>query len=190
MSYIAKRVVTAIVIIAIVAVVGLFIWNNFFNSEPEITNKFISNQLRSVSDLTTAELSYNGLVTYTDGDIPILTKKAFMMTYFAEVKAGIDMSKVKVNVTESSVEIYLPKVEIQDINIKPDSIVFYDSKAALFNWSKKEDVIDAMKVAKKDVTQKGGMETLKAKAKDRAKTLIIKLFEKTIGDRELIVDYK
>ena len=52
--------------------------------KPDITNTYISSKLETVSNLTTAELTYNGLIHYEEGDIPILTKKSFSMVYRAE----------------------------------------------------------------------------------------------------------
>ena len=47
----------------------------------------------------------------------------------------------------------LPAVEILDISIDDDSIQYYDEKAALLNWERKEDALDAIASAKEDVEQ-------------------------------------
>ncbi len=193
MSRATKNFVIVGIVIVVILIVGIFAINalkDYFNPEPEITGEFISDELKSVSDLTTAELSYNGLIRYTEGKIPFITQKAFVMTYFAEVRAGIDMSKVDVAVTKNMVKIWLPNIEVQSVKISPDSISFYDNQSALFNWSKKEDVVKGLKEAEKDVLAKGGMDKLKERAKERTKKLVTKLFENSVGDKKLMVEYK
>jgi hypothetical protein len=157
---------------------------------PKITNSYISNRLEKASELTSAKLTYNGIIHYTNGKIPFLTKKAFLMTYHAEVKAGIDLSQVEVNVSKSDVKITIPEIKILDLNVDGDTIQFYDEKSALFNWTKKEDVVDAIQTAKDDVNKNADIEELKTKAKEQTATLLEGLFENSIGNRKLVIVYK
>jgi len=186
---VARAVINLLTVVVIVCAV-IYVTNKVLNGEPEITNTFISDKLEEASELTSAKLTYNGLIHYTDGKIPFLTKKAFLMTYCAEVEAGIDLSEVDINVTVSKVKITIPQIEILDISVDPDSIQFYDEKTALFNWTEKEDVVDAMQVAKDDVTENANIEELKSKAKEQTEVLLEGLFEDSIGDRELVISYK
>ena len=59
--------------------------------EPELTSAFVSGKLEAVSELTTARLTYTGLIKYSEGKIPFLTKNSFSMIYTARVRAGIDI---------------------------------------------------------------------------------------------------
>ena len=61
--------------------------------------------------------------------------------------------KANTEVTDSEVTVTLPAVEIFDISIDNDSIQYYDEKAALLNWERKEDAMDAIASAKEDVEQ-------------------------------------
>lgn len=158
-------------------------------NEPKITNSFVSSKLEMVSELTTARLTYNGLVYYSDGNIPFLTQKSYTMTYRAEVRAGVDMSKAKIKVTNSRLELTFPAVEIQDVTVDSDSIQFYDEKAAILNWSKKGDVVESINAAKKDVEEKVDYNSLKAEARSQTQTLLQGLFDGIIGDRELVVKF-
>ena len=88
--------------VAIIAVVIIHTMNKaetiFAKSdEPVLSSTFISEKLEKVSELTTAKLTYNGLVQYTDGKVPFLTKKAFSMIYRAEVKAGVELSETDIS---------------------------------------------------------------------------------------------
>lgn len=158
--------------------------------EPEITGVFISEKMQTMGELTSAELIYNGLIRYSDGEIPVLTKKEFSMIYRANVKAGVKLSEAEVEITDEQVVITLPQVQILDVTIDPDSIEFYDEEAALFNWTEKEDVIDTMQAAKSDVIANANIEELRAKAKNQTELLLRGLFEDAIGERMLVIKYK
>lgn len=158
--------------------------------KPDITSAYISSKIETVSHLTTAELTYNGLIHYEEGDIPILTKKSFSMVYCAQVKAGVDLSKVESYVTDTEVVLIVPEVEIQEIDIDETSIQFYDEQVALFNWTEKEDTLDAMAAAKADVEEKVNLTELKLKARTQTESLLKGLFEGTVGEREVRVQFK
>ncbi len=174
-------------IIAAVIITAAACYIFMHTSTPKITNSFINSKLESVSELTSAKLIYNGLYKYEDGNVPFLTKKAFSMTYRAEVKAGIDLSKVKISVTKSDVKITLPKTEILEVHIDPDSIQFYDNKLAILNWQNKEDSVTAIRSAEADVRKKADIEQLKNLSEENTETLIKELFSDCIGNRTLII---
>ena len=85
----------------------------------------------------------------------------------------------------------LPAVEILDISIDDDSIQYYDEKAALLNWERKEDALDAIASAKEDVEQQTQeMEDLETMAREQAKTLITGMLSETIGDKTLVIKFE
>lgn len=155
--------------------------------EPELTSSFINGKLEAVSELTTAKLTYTGLIKYSEGSIPFLTQNSFSMIYTATVRAGIDLSKAVVEITEEEVVIILPACEIQSVDIDEESIEFYDEKWALFNRSTKEDVIDMVSAAKEDVTKKADIESLLESASLQTEALVKGLLEDTIGERSLVI---
>lgn len=178
-----------LLIVLVIAGTAVFLTMYFTKeSEPEITNSFISDKLEAASELTAAKLTYNGLVRYSEGSIPFITKKEFSMIYRAEVKAGIDLSKVKSEITDTQVKITVPKIEILDISIDESSIQFYDERFALLNWEKKEDLLETIQEAKADVEAKGDMDGLKENAKNQIEILLVGLFEDCIGERELVIE--
>lgn len=65
-----------------------------------ITAEQVEEQLEKCNDLTTAKLTYKGIVHFTEGQIKYLTKNEFNMQYAAKAIAGIDMSKVTVEVQD------------------------------------------------------------------------------------------
>lgn len=177
--------------ILIIAIAAIFVTYRLTKKdEPEITNTFISEKLEAVSELTTAKLTYTGLVRYTEGNIPFLTKKEFNMLYRAGVRAGIDLSQANIDVTDSEVKLALPKAEIQEISVDADSIQFYDESFALFNGEKREDTVEALKVAEEDVRENGNMEDLMAEAQEQTEILLTGFLDELIGDRTLVISYR
>lgn len=160
------------------------------DTEPEITSTFIHNKLEEASELTSAKMIYNGLVRYSDGEIPFLTKKAFTMIYRAQVRAGIDLKKVETAVTDQKVAIVVPEIEILDVHVDPDSIQYYDEKFALFNSEKREDAVEAIRKAEEDVRENAGTEELKDAAGEQIRVLLKGLFGDSIGERELSITYQ
>ena len=155
--------------IVVIAAAVVFVANRFVpKSETQITSSFISDKLEMVSELTTAKLTYNGLVYYSDGSIPLLTQKSFTMTYRAEVRAGVDLSQADIKITDKEVQLTLPAVRILDTVVDSDSIQFYDEKA---------------------VEEKADFDSLKAEARTQTKQLLTGLFAGAIGERELVVKF-
>ena len=184
---------TIILIVVAVALIMGGVWLKTFlfgKSEPKITTDYITGKLDVASELTTAELNYTGLVTFQDGSIPFLTKKGFTMKYTATVEAGIDFSKIEVDVGGKTVKVTLPETEIQSVKVDPNSIDFYDESFALFNWKDNEDVSDAIARAEADIQANADMENLKKKSEEQTEKLIRGLLEGAIGERELIIEKK
>lgn len=156
---------------------------------PQITITTISTRISGASDLITAKMSYNGLLKSDDGNIPIINKKSFLMTYHATVSVGYDLSKADINVGEHSVVIKMPPLNDPDINVDTDSIAFFDLSSAIFNWTTKEDGIDAVSVATQNILETPELEELKGEAKKQAELLLHQLLDDNIGERDLNVSF-
>lgn len=143
--------------------------------KPTVDATALEAQIADCSDLTTAKLSYTGYVSYEEGDIPLLTKKAFSMTYVAEARAGVDLSKAKVELNEDTIRVKLPKAETQVIAIDPNSLEFFDEKRALFNWQDRNDSAVALEAAQADVETKIDQTALMDEANKQAKLVIEEL---------------
>lgn len=178
-----------IFIVIIVAFAGFKIGGMFYkNKQPEITAAYISERIKSVSELTTAELSYNGLIIYSEGDIPLITKKGFSMRYTADIRAGIDLSNIKADVTDGKVVIDVPEAQVQSVDVDSDSIEFYDERYALFNWTQKEDVVDAISIAQEDASSHANITGLVKKASEQTEIIIKSILAGHIGDRQLVIN--
>ncbi|MDD6599014.1 MAG: DUF4230 domain-containing protein [Galactobacillus timonensis] len=165
--------------------------NNWLNPNPKVDPAFVSLKLEDAAQLTTQKLYYTGLVTVEEGKIPFITKKGFSMTYTAIVTAGIDdLSKAQISVDDEAktVSVSLPSASILDVNIDESTIAFYDEKRALFNWTEKTDVTNAIQMAKDDVaTHTDLMNKLKADAEAHAIEIVKSLLEGAVGDYAVTV---
>ena len=123
--------------------------------QPVIQTTSIKQQLRNLSDLSTAEMLYTGLITYSDDGIPYLTQTHFSMIYSARVRAGIDASVIDIDDSDETViKITVPKATIQSVTVDPESIEFYDEQFTLFQQGQKEEVIDTISAAEADAKEK------------------------------------
>ncbi len=187
-----RIILTSLIIVIIFIILAGFVGFQISNKmnerrKPQIDNSYISERIRNISDLTTAEMIYTGLITYSDNGIPFLTQTHFSMIYSANIRAGVDASKITIDVSDEKVVIDIPDAEIQSIDVDPDSIKFYDEQFALFNQSEKQDVVDAISAAKEDVTSKADTASLIQHANEQTTYIIEGILSTSIGDRELVI---
>lgn len=176
--------VVAVVLLMIGGVIGQHLPKA---SHETVTEATISARLAEIGELSTEKYTYTGLYKLTQGEIPLITQKGFSMVYTANFKAGIKVKDVKVKVEQDKVTVTLPAAKILSAAIDPSSIKFYDQKAALFNWSQKEDVTKAEKAALKRAQAaaiKAGILTIAQKS---AKKLVKQLLKGQLGNRQLVV---
>ena len=143
-------------------------------AEPSVTMSAdtVAEQLVECSELATMKLEYRGLVTYEEGELPLLTKKAFTMIYDADVRAGVDLSQATVEVAGSSVKVSLPAATVQSIAIDPDSLQFYDQRYALLNWQDRDDTAKALQMAQDDAEAKVDHTAMIGDAQKQAETIV------------------
>lgn len=196
-SYIKRKVVMWIGVILVSALIGGTCgWkiHAYFTKEDSIPVDYITAKLEDASELTTQTITYTSRVPMTDGSIPFITKKSFVMYYDATLRAGVDLSDVEVKERgNDKIVVKLPHAIVQGTpNIDPNSIEFVDEKKALLNWNKKEDVAEALAKAKEDLENNPSidMTLLLEKADEHAEELVHMLLDDTYDDREIIVQFK
>lgn len=165
-------IMAIVCVIALIAVGVLSVKLFETRKEAKVSTSVITEQLQNMSDLTTSQLQYRGLVRYEEGNIAFINKKSYTMLYDAIVKAGIDMEKVSVDVSKNKIKVFLPKATVQDIVINSDTIEFYDEKNSLFNWEEKQDTVTALQLAKEDAKERIDESQLLKQAEGQAELLI------------------
>lgn len=149
---------------------------------------YVGNKLESISELATAKLTYNGIIHFEEGKIPILTKKEFWMAYRVSLKAGFDLEQAEITVSEHSVTINLPEAEIYEPNVDEKSFQFFDKNFGIFAHEKMDDLTQAISEAKADALAQPETQEMKVRAEEQAVVLITALLEGQIGERDLIVN--
>ena len=115
---------------------GGVIWNNMADveREPSITSDLISEKLITVNELVTVDYIYTNMGKFEDvsdfygWNVPF-TKKRFIVSYDGRIKAGIDMSKVRVEVKKDKIQISLPEPKIFSHEIDHSSLELFDESS-------------------------------------------------------------
>ncbi|MCR5418886.1 MAG: DUF4230 domain-containing protein [Lachnospiraceae bacterium] len=169
---------------------GLIMWFYLGGNKPaDISAEFVESRIEKVAKLTTAEMTYRGMIRYTDGDIPLLTRKHVNAMYEAQINVGIDASQITYDMTDKELIIRLPKAKLLDeVNILPDSLRYYDKQTSILNQIDEEDVTEILKKAQEDAQLHANVEGVIAEADANAKDLIETLFPKELlGERTLVI---
>ncbi len=110
----------------------------------------IMSRISYIQDLALVKYNYTGVIGYKDYkkllniNIP-LTDKYFLLKYTGYIKAGVDFSRIKIDVIdESSVHVSIPKPKIMDTVIDENSIEVYNESENAFNPIKISDYNEAV----------------------------------------------
>lgn len=142
---------------------------------PGVTNEIVKQTLEKSSELTAGKLRLTGILNYDDKGIPVLTNGKFKMKYEAEVRAGIDVSKIKIDNVDNDnkvITVSVPKAEILGAEVDPASLEFFDKSFTILDLNKEEDVAKAQTEAKKDIIEKASQSGLLELADMQSEDLI------------------
>ncbi len=164
-----------ILIFGLGAIYGPNIYKKLTSKEPTVTSEIVSAKLSAASELTSGKIKMQGFIHFDNQGIPVLTKGTFILEYEAEIRAGIDISKVVINSVDNEnkiINITVPKAEILDVNVDPDSLQTNNTSFTLFNLKEKEDLINAQQEAKKHALEYAESSGLLELADQQSATLI------------------
>ena len=179
--------VTIVILLLVIAAGGGWYYMQQ-KSRPKVSAEGLMERIEECSDLTTAKNYYTGIVRFEEGSVPLINKNGFTMKYDAVISAGFDLEKVDIDVSDDKVTVKVPKAEILDINIDPDSLEFYDNKFSLFRTDRKEATKQALVEAKKDAEEHAAKKGLLEEADKRAEVIFRGILSDGIGDREVVVE--
>lgn len=123
--------VIAVVVVIAAIFIGGFTFNNSKESqkqnEPQIITESSLRKIIEVSQLSTYECVYNDVCTVMDQDDS--SKVAYYCKYKSKVKAGIDFSKVDIDIEEkedgpSLITITLPEVTLEEPEVDISSLKY------------------------------------------------------------------
>ena len=159
-------------------------------NSPKVEASSLMERIEQSSELTTSKLYYNGVVEFAEGSIPFIDKNGFLMKYEAVIRAGFNLEEVDIDVTDDAVTVTVPKAEILDISIDPESLEFYDNAFSIFKSDRKEATKEAEIEAKKDAEEHATKKGLLEEADSHADVVFKGILSEGIGTREVIVKHK
>jgi hypothetical protein len=117
-----------------------------------------------IQELATVKYSYSGVIGFKDNfkilniGVP-LTDKYFLLKYNGYLKAGVDFSRVKVNINGDKVHVSMPPAQIFDVVIDENSVTVYGESENAFNPIKISDynkaLIDEKATMRQDAIRQG-----------------------------------
>lgn len=177
-----KKFVKALKVIVVLFLIGAVLYLGkdkiielIHPDNPDVTNEIVKQTLEKSSELTAGKLRLTGILDYDDNGIPVLTNGKFKMKYEAEVRAGIDVSKIKIDDVDNEnkvITVSVPKAEILGAEVDPASLEFFDKSITILDLKKEEDVAKAQAEAKEDIIEKASQSGLLELADKQSEDLI------------------
>lgn len=148
--------------------------------EKEVTAEVIQDGLNDVGILVTEEYYFTEVVSFSS--IKTLFKKlelgitesSYLASYDGVVTAGIDFSNITVQKDDvrQVIEVRLPKAEILNVDIDPESFELYSEKTGLGNPLSAADFNQSLVELEETATEKALSRGILTRADRNAKTVI------------------
>ncbi len=123
----------------------------------------VMSRVSYLQELALVQHNYTGVISYKDYrkflnlNVP-LTDKYFLLKYNGYVKAGVDFSRIKVNVLNATdVHVSIPKPKILDTVVDENSIEVFNESENAFNPIKIADYNEALS-REKSIMIRGAIE--------------------------------
>lgn len=146
-------------------------------SEPEITSALLGQRLAEIQELATQEYHYTNMgrfqnqLDFYGWKVPFTTK-SFIVAYDGVIKAGVDLSQVKVTVENQTITVTLPEGKILSHEIDEDSLEVFDETKNIFNPIRIEDYTGFTADQRASMEERATEEGLLTAASERARTLV------------------
>ena len=134
----------------VILAVLLFVNNSKSDNERGYNSSSVMNRITYMQELALVKHNYTGVISYKDYmkflniNLP-LTDKYFLLKYNGYIKAGVDFSRIKVDVkNDTTVHVSIPKPKILDTVIDEKSIEVFNESENAFNPIKISDYNDAL----------------------------------------------
>ena len=120
------------------------------------------------------------------------TASQYIFSYDGVVKAGLDFSKIEVQIDDANklATVKLPKIEIFDISIDNESLKIYDESQSIFTPLHITDLNDAQKQLKEEVRQTAIDNGILEGAARNAKVLISSFLSGTLELKNYTIEFE
>lgn len=181
-SKIPAILVVAIIVLSVI--IGLKLgsdWQkakgNKKNHITAITSDALHQEIEQIGELATVNYYYTNMGKFEDAvkllDLKVpFTTKSFVLSYDGQIKAGVDLSKVKISVDRKIIQVTIPMAYITSHEVDMDSVTLFDEKNSVFNGLSAADVTEFVGGQKKIMEDKAVNNDLLVKAQENARELI------------------
>lgn len=197
--YVKGSRIPAILVIAVIilsVVIGLKVGSDWqqrkadqANHRTQITSDALHQEIEQIGVLSTVSYYYTNMGKFEDAvkllehDVPFTTK-SFILSYDGEIKAGIDLSAVEVDITDSVITVTIPAAKIMSHDVDMDSVVLYDEKNSIFNGLSAEDVTGFIGEQKTMMEEKAMNNRLLERAQSSAEQVLKTLLKNFVDTNE------
>ncbi|MDD4008915.1 MAG: DUF4230 domain-containing protein [Fermentimonas sp.] len=170
-------------ITTVILAIALLIRNSKQAEEYGYNSSTVMNRITHIQELALVKHNYTGVISYKDYmkflniNIP-LTDKYFLLKYNGYLKAGVDFSRVKIDVkNDSTIHVSIPKPKILDTVIDEKSVQVFNESENAFNPIKISDYNEAL-IREKDIMIKDAVnQGILADATEQAKMVLKAMLE-------------
>lgn len=166
------------------------------NHNKQITSDALHQEIEQIGELATVSYYYTNMgkfedvIKLLDMDVPFTTK-GFILSYDGEIKAGVDLNKVEIDVTNEVITVTVPTARILSHEIDLDSVVLYDEKNSIFNGISAEDVTEFLKNQQTLMEEKARNNGILAKAQENATEVLYSLLRRFVmTDEDKVIPYE
>lgn len=167
----------------VILVFTLLISNRIRDKEFGYDSSTVMSRISHIQELALVKHNYTGVIGFKDYkkilniNIP-LTDKYFLLKYNGYLKAGVDFSRIKINVlTDSMVHVSIPKPKILDTVIDEGSVQIYNESENAFNPIKISDYNEALSREKNIMINDAIKQGILKDATDQAKMVLTAMLE-------------
>jgi len=165
--------------------IGGVIFENSSSEEetvPTINSIQVITDVQSIGELATIKYIYTDMgkfensQKFKDYNIP-LTEKSFILSWNGTIKAGVDITEIKIDIDEVTkvITIHLPNAKILSHETDEDSIEVFDESNNIFNPITLDDYSTFFAESKMDMEQRALDNGILDDAIENAKTVITQI---------------
>ena len=190
-----KYVLVGIVLCILVGAAGFLGGRHAAQTEkaPQLSAVVLENRLAEISELASVTYTYTNMAQFENSSdfygvtIPFTTKR-FILTYDGTIKAGIDLTKVRIDVSGNDVTVVLPEAEILSHEIDEESVEIFDEKTSIFNpfTFTVEDFTAFQAEQKRDMAEKALQRGLLEEAGEKAENSIRLLLSAALPENAVL----
>ena len=158
-------------------------------SEPVITADLLGQQLRDIQELSTVEYHYTNMGRFENQKdfygwkVPFTTK-SFIVAYDGVIKAGVDLSEMKIEVSGKTITVTMPEAKVLSHEMDEESLEVYDETHNIFNPIEIEDYTRFTADQKESIEARALDNGLLTSAAQRAENTVRGLIEALPGMEE------